>query len=59
MQPNAGLPEYRDGQTVYLVGPDAFATEMLALAAGGVWALGGCCGTTPQHISRLAAIAAE
>ena len=59
MQPNAGLPEYRDGQTVYLVGPDAFAREMQTLATGGVWALGGCCGTTPEHTARLAQIAAE
>jgi 5-methyltetrahydrofolate--homocysteine methyltransferase len=59
MQPNAGLPEYRDGQTVYLVGPDAFALEMDKLAFGGVWALGGCCGTTPEHIAHLAAIAAK
>ena len=56
MQPNAGLPEYRDGQTVYLVGADAFALEMQKLAEGGVWALGGCCGTTPAHISRLCAL---
>lgn len=53
MQPNAGLPEYRDGQTVYLVGPDAFAEQMQTLASGGVWGLGGCCGTTPEHTARL------
>ena len=57
MQPNAGLPEYQDGQTVYLVGPDAFANEMQKLALGGVWGLGGCCGTTPEHIARVAGIA--
>ncbi|NLI54310.1 MAG: hypothetical protein GX417_08270 [Clostridiales bacterium] len=56
MQPNAGLPEYRDGQTVYLVGPKAYAEQMRLLAAGGVWGVGGCCGTTPEHISRLAAL---
>jgi len=59
MQPNAGLPEYRDGQTVYLVGPEAFAGEMQTLAAGGVWGLGGCCGTTPAHIALLAAHARQ
>ena len=53
MQPNAGLPEYRDGQTVYLVGPDAFAQQMGQLAIGGVWGLGGCCGTTPEHTEHL------
>ncbi len=55
MCPNAGLPQYRDGQSVYNVGPDAFAAEMINLAAGGVWGLGGCCGTTPTHIAALGA----
>ena len=59
MQPNAGLPEYQDGKTVYLVGPDAFSNEMKKLASGGVWGLGGCCGTTPDHTARLAALAHE
>jgi 5-methyltetrahydrofolate--homocysteine methyltransferase len=54
MQPNAGLPVYQDGQTVYLVGPEAFAEEMQKLGAGGVWALGGCCGTTPEHTACIA-----
>jgi 5-methyltetrahydrofolate--homocysteine methyltransferase len=53
MQPNAGLPEYRDGQTVYLVGPEAFAAQMEQLYSGGAWGLGGCCGTTPDHIRTL------
>ena len=56
MQPNAGLPEYQDGQTVYLVGPEAFAGEMQKLALSGVWGLGGCCGTTPVHIRLLASL---
>jgi len=59
MQPNAGLPEYQDGQTVYLVGPDAFASEMQKLAQGGVWGLGGCCGTTPEHIALVAKLATQ
>ena len=59
MQPNAGLPVYQDGQTVYLVGPEAFAVEMQQLASGGIWGLGGCCGTTPEHIALLARLAAE
>lgn len=53
MQPNAGLPEFRDGQTVYLVEPEEYASLMKALADGGVWGLGGCCGTTPAHIQAL------
>ena len=59
MQPNAGLPEYRDGQTVYLCGPEAFAGEMKKLAEGGVWGLGGCCGTTPEHIALVSLLANE
>lgn len=59
MQPNAGLPEYQDGQTVYRVGPDAFSQEMEKLARGGVWGLGGCCGTTPAHTARLCALTSE
>lgn len=53
MQPNAGLPEYRDGQTMYLVGAEAFAAQMQRLFDGGVWGLGGCCGTTPAHIRAM------
>jgi len=59
MQPNAGLPEYQNGQTVYLVGPEAFAGEMTTLAQGGVWGLGGCCGTTPEHIALVAKAAKQ
>lgn len=53
MQPNAGLPEFRDGQTVYLVGPEEYSSLMKSLSDGGVWGLGGCCGTTPAHIKSL------
>ena len=57
MQPNAGLPVFQDGETRYLVGPEAFAEQMSKLADGGVWGLGGCCGTTPEHIALVAALA--
>ncbi len=57
MQPNAGLPVFQDGETRYLVGPEAFAEQMQKLADGGVWGLGGCCGTTPEHIALVAALA--
>ena len=57
MQPNAGLPVYEDGETRYLVGPEAFAAQMQLLASGGVWGLGGCCGTTPAHIALVSALA--
>lgn len=56
MQPNAGLPEYRDGKTAYPCDPQAFAREMRTLAEGGVWGIGGCCGTTPEHIALLSSL---
>lgn len=55
MKPNAGLPAFVDGKSVYLVGPEDFAADMKRLADGGVWGLGGCCGTTAAHIAALAA----
>lgn len=56
MSPNAGLPVYKDGETVYNVSPAAFACDMLRLAEGGAWGLGGCCGTTPAHIEAVFAL---
>ena len=53
MKPNAGLPAYREGKTVYDVTPEEFASDMRALYDGGVWAIGGCCGTTPAHIQAM------
>lgn len=53
MKPNAGLPVWRDGKTCYDVSPEAFAADMKKLFDGGVWALGGCCGTTPAHIAAV------
>lgn len=53
-EPNAGLPELRDGRTVFPMGPEAFAQKTAAFAALGARVLGGCCGTTPAHIAALA-----
>lgn len=53
VNPNAGLPESIDGKTVYNVEPDEFAELMTIIANKGVSYLGGCCGTTPAHISAL------
>lgn len=52
-QPNAGLPQIVDGKTVYNVTPEVFAEECYEIAAIGVSVLGGCCGTTPEHIKAL------
>jgi 5-methyltetrahydrofolate--homocysteine methyltransferase len=51
---NAGLPQNRGGYTYYPMGPDEFADKQEAfLEYDGVSFLGGCCGTTPQHIRAL------
>ena len=54
VNPNAGLPRTEGGRTVYNVGPEEFAGWMEKIAEMGVQAVGGCCGTTPEHI-RLTA----
>ncbi len=54
VQPNAGLPELVDGQTRYPLGPDELAKWMHRfLAEDGVNLIGGCCGTTSEHIAAL------
>ncbi len=53
VKPNAGLPALVDGETVYDMGPDEFARAMKKLAEAGATVLGGCCGTTPEHICCL------
>ena len=53
VKPNAGLPEVKDGQTVYNVDADEFSKYMLTIADKGATILGGCCGTTPEYIKEL------
>jgi len=53
VQPNAGLPQIINGQTVYDVSADDFAAVMADIAQNGATHLGGCCGTTPAHISAM------
>ncbi|MBR2677227.1 MAG: homocysteine S-methyltransferase family protein [Solobacterium sp.] len=53
VNPNAGLPKTVDGKTVYLVKPDSFSQTMKTISEIGVQVLGGCCGTTPDHIRAL------
>jgi 5-methyltetrahydrofolate--homocysteine methyltransferase len=55
-QPNAGRPVFRDGQTVYEVTIDEFASGAEGLLGLGVSAIGGCCGTTPAMISAVRGI---
>ncbi len=52
-KPNAGLPELCDGRTVYKMTPEHFALSCEKLYAAGAGLLGGCCGSTPEHIAAL------
>lgn len=54
VNPNAGLPRSEGGKTVYDIDPPEFVEEMKGMLEMGVSAVGGCCGTTPEHIRLLA-----
>ena len=49
-QPNAGIPRSVDGRNIYLCSPEYMASYARKFAAAGVRVVGGCCGTTPDHI---------
>lgn len=53
INPNAGLPKLVDGKSVFSVGPEVFAGDDAALVYLGARLIGGCCGTTPDHIRAL------
>ena len=54
-KPNAGLPSLdADGNTVYDMEPERFGECMKLLVEAGASIVGGCCGTTPEHIRRMA-----
>lgn len=55
INPNAGLPVQRDGKTCFDVGPEEYAELMYELAGKGASIVGGCCGTTPEHIAQMIA----
>lgn len=54
VQPNAGMPYLKDGETIFPMGPAEFGKWAEKLLAAGATYLGGCCGTTPDHIRALA-----
>jgi methionine synthase I (cobalamin-dependent) len=56
-QPNAGLPHRVDGRFAYMATPDYFLVYARRMLKAGVRAVGGCCGTTPEHIRQMAASA--
>jgi 5-methyltetrahydrofolate--homocysteine methyltransferase len=51
---NAGLPVYSEGKTIYCETPDQMAGYVSQLISAGANIIGGCCGTTPEHISKIA-----
>lgn len=53
-QPNAGLPRDVGGRQIYLASPEYFARYAKWLISAGVKFIGGCCGTTPEHIKLMA-----
>lgn len=53
-KPNAGLPELVEGKTIYPMKPEEFAKAGEALVKAGAAIVGGCCGTTSEHIRELA-----
>lgn len=55
-KPNAGLPEQINGETVYKMTPEELAAHIPALLEAGATMLGGCCGTTAEHIRAIAEI---
>ncbi|HWR17493.1 MAG TPA: homocysteine S-methyltransferase family protein [Terriglobales bacterium] len=50
---NAGLPVIEDGKTVYKETPEFMASKVRELLAAGASIVGGCCGTTPEHIAAM------
>jgi 5-methyltetrahydrofolate--homocysteine methyltransferase len=58
-QPNAGKPSLCDGQTVFDMSPAAFVEGIRECLCAGARLVGGCCGTTPEHIKAVADVLCE
>ncbi|MDR1958807.1 MAG: bifunctional homocysteine S-methyltransferase/methylenetetrahydrofolate reductase [Planctomycetaceae bacterium] len=54
IQPNAGTPREVEGRSIYHCSPEYLATYAMRYINLGVAAVGGCCGTTPEHIQEIA-----
>jgi methionine synthase I (cobalamin-dependent) len=52
-EPNAGMPQVTDGKVLYKVTPDEYASAAQKIYEAGVPIIGGCCGTTPDHIKAM------
>ncbi|MCI8660393.1 MAG: dihydropteroate synthase [Lachnospiraceae bacterium] len=59
VNPNAGLPRSENGCTVYDIDADKFALEMQEIVRMGARMVGGCCGTTPEHIEKMTRLCRE
>ena len=55
-KPNAGLPELVDGKTIYRHTPEHMAAKIPELIGAGAKVVGGCCGSTPEHIRKICEI---
>ena len=55
-KPNAGLPHLEEDRVVYDVSPEYMAGVARNLLAAGAQVIGGCCGTTPDHIAAMAEV---
>jgi 5-methyltetrahydrofolate--homocysteine methyltransferase len=53
IQANAGIPEYIDGKTVFRESPEMMASYIPELIKAGASIIGGCCGTTPEHVRAM------
>ena len=53
VKPNAGLPKQKNGETYYDIEPSEFAYYLQELVREGASVIGGCCGTTPEHIGAM------
>jgi len=53
IMPNAGLPQRIEGQFVYAAGPEYIAAMVPRFVGAGARILGGCCGTTPEHVAAM------
>lgn len=51
--PNAGMPEIENGETVFRETPEQMAEKAPILVESGARIIGGCCGTTPEHIGEM------
>src|SRR5208283_986745 len=52
-QPNAGIPRSVEGRNIYLCSPEYMASYARKFVTAGVRLVGGCCGTTPDHIRTM------